>query len=116
MNKVKCCECNKIAVWSYMPHCNEKTLEGFYCDDCVPRGCTCNVYALEEFDITDKKCNIGFYDKNESHFNDENMYNEKQDTSFYFEYLDEKGRRFPCCEYDYCEDGYDLEIWEEIKK
>src|ERR1035441_3790019 len=40
-NKLKAlCDkgCKKIAVWWYMPSDGH----GNYCDDCIPRGCSCN--------------------------------------------------------------------------
>ena len=38
--KVRCDFCHaKIATWEYMPRSFE-----YYCDDCVPRGCSCNIY------------------------------------------------------------------------
>lgn len=37
--KVKCDKCHcKIARWEYIPHSWR-----YYCDDCVPRGCSCNL-------------------------------------------------------------------------
>ena len=37
-NKEEICDkCHNKAVWFYMPG-TEK-----YCDDCVPRGCSCNI-------------------------------------------------------------------------
>jgi len=44
--KVRCDICHaKIATWEYMPG-------GFvyYCDDCVPRGCSCNLLGDEDDD------------------------------------------------------------------
>jgi len=35
------CNCGKIAVWSYAPATSNKR-NPYYCDDCVPRGCSCN--------------------------------------------------------------------------
>ena len=32
------CKCGKLAVWYYMPNDNKWVA----CDDCVPRGCSCN--------------------------------------------------------------------------
>ena len=34
--KDKCFNCNRDAVWSYMPG------DEYACDECVPRGCSCN--------------------------------------------------------------------------
>lgn len=41
--KVKCniCKC-KTATWEYIP-CGWR----YYCDDCVPRGCSCNIISEE---------------------------------------------------------------------
>lgn len=105
-NKIKCSECDNIAQWCYLPNCNDETLKGFYCDKCVPRGCTCNLYDFETCGEPDKE-NVVFYDKNTTDFNEKTYYRNKKDTSFYYEYLDENGKRFPCCEYDYSEDGFE---------
>jgi hypothetical protein len=37
--KTVCQNCPNIAVWWYMPSDGG----GDYCDECVPRGCSCNV-------------------------------------------------------------------------
>lgn len=47
---------------------------GFYCDDCVPRGCSCNIDP-----------DTGLEDK------------------------DNDGRYYPCCEYLYNDNGFDLD-------
>lgn len=46
--KLKCNKCTNIAVWIYMP-----TDDGaVYCDNCVPRGCSCNIdFATQEEDL-----------------------------------------------------------------
>lgn len=74
----------------------------FYCDDCVPRGCSCNVFSLDEFPIdgTSEK-NYIFWNKALTEFT-----HGKTDESAYYEEVDEKGRRFPCCEFSYDEEGY----------
>ena len=41
------CDCGNIATWLYMPSSSSKE-NPFYCDDCVPRGCSCNNTSLEE--------------------------------------------------------------------
>jgi len=38
----KCSCCDKIATWSYMPGISN------YCDDCLPRGCSCNNESFSE--------------------------------------------------------------------
>jgi hypothetical protein len=69
---IPCIECGKKAVWSYVP--------GFenYCDDCVPRGRSCNSELKDDVD----------YDSPEA-----------SDPKSYVERLDDRGRRYPCCEY-----------------
>ena len=64
-----------------MPSCSEN-FKDFLCDDCVPRGCTCNSYPLDE-DW------------------------ENTDPNNWQQELDEQGRELPCCEWGYEEDGYD---------
>ena len=41
------CDCGKIAVWLYMPSYDGPQRNDFYCDDCVPRGCSCNMEPLD---------------------------------------------------------------------
>ena len=80
MNSKYKCNCGKLAVWIYAPSDDV----GQFCDDCVPRGCSCNDYPID-----DDYENI---DPN----------NWKPD-------IDEKGREYPCCEYWYDEKGWNLE-------
>ena len=81
MSKIKC-ECGKIAVWIYMP--SDSDDYPYYCDDCVPRGCSCNCYPKDDD-----------YDNS--------------DPDNWIEELDEKGRKQPCCEYEYFEEGFEEE-------
>ena len=37
--KAVCMTCGKLAVWELVP----ADSYGEYCDNCVPRGCTCNI-------------------------------------------------------------------------
>lgn len=43
-----CYKCPKPAVWEYAPTTDR--LDVFFCDDCVPRGCSCNVIDFEDPD------------------------------------------------------------------
>jgi len=111
----KCCKCGKLATWTYMPSGNGQR---WYCDDCVNRGCTCNLRDLS-FDGEPKTTNNliwwskEVYDK--AWETDEDIKiedlgtKERMPDSFYYERLDEKGRRSPCCEYWYDEEGDDFE-------
>lgn len=105
--KIKCQICNKNeATWLYLP--GHKDNKVFFCDDCVPRGCSCNVYNIEEFPLNENK-NVKyiFWDSKIEHFT-----KEKQKNSIFYEPVDEKYRRYPCCEYDYSKDGFDEEDFE----
>lgn len=42
------CKCGKPAVWLYMPG------DGQYCDDCVSRGCSCNIDYETGLEDTDE--------------------------------------------------------------
>jgi hypothetical protein len=75
--KILCDVCHaKIATWDYIPDCYDG--KHFYCEDCVPRGCSCNIkdYPLN--------------DPNEPGI----------------EETDELGRLLPCCEFDYSLNGW----------
>ena len=110
MTKIKCCKCNKKdAVWLYMSGHNDGN--DFFCDDCVPRGCSCNQYAVEEFGFNNKSnSNYIFWNKELTKSTDTIT----SDT-FYYEPVDERRRRYPCCEYDYEEDGFNEEDFLENK-
>lgn len=65
-----CDTCNEKAVWYYGPRTEQ------YCDDCVPRGCSCNLEPVDG-----------------DHHN--------LDSDNWKEEVDDQGRLFPCCEYIY---------------
>lgn len=52
--KSLCHKCSKMATWNYMPGKGESI--DYYCDDCVPRGCSCieNENGVEQVDPTDR--------------------------------------------------------------
>ena len=64
-DKHRCCQCNKIAIWVYIPATRNEY--PYYCEEHVPRGCSC----VEADDV------------------------------------DDFGRPFPCCEYQYSKDGWE---------
>lgn len=77
----------------------------FFCENCVPRGCNCNVYHINEFPFNcDPSLNYIFWDEQL-----EKYIKKHTNKTVYYEIVDEKWRRYPCCEYDYSEDGYDEE-------
>ena len=66
--KEKCFKCNRDAVWSYLPGSES------VCDECVPRGCSCNVEPKD-----------GDW--------------ENEDPTNWEEVVGEDGRKYPCCEW-----------------
>ena len=70
------CDCGNIATWLYMPSYSGEQHNDFYCDICVPRGCSCNTEPID-----------GNYDN--------------LDPTNWEEPLDNLGRKWPCCEYSY---------------
>lgn len=98
----KCIRCGKPASWLYMPSGR------FYCDDCVPRGCGCNIDNISMGEPEQTSNPIMWWDK-DSTAEDlvQNGYMERNANSFYYEVLDEMGRRAPCCEYEYSEEGFE---------
>ena len=85
------CDCGEFGVWFYAPVTDIKR-NPYYCDDCVPRGCSCNHYHV-----------------------DENVYSEEDQPIKWIEEdkvwcsVDEQGREYPCCEYWYEEEGWEVE-------
>jgi 8-oxo-dGTP pyrophosphatase MutT (NUDIX family) len=65
-----------MAVWNYTP----SSYDEYRCDDCVSRGCSCNLYPADGLS-----------------WDDENLIEKK----------DDQGRSYPCCEYDYDKNGFE---------
>lgn len=88
------CDCGKVAVWCYMPGYSSGANPN-HCDDCVPRGCSCNHRSvLEEYD-------------NEPEGLEGQDYIWVNKTTW--TPIDDKGREYPCAEYFYDEDGWEIE-------
>lgn len=93
------CDCGKIAIWEYAPGFSSGR-NPFFCDDCVPRGCSCNHH---------------FVDKNSYHpplEQDELPTKEDHPIKWIEEgkiwcHVDDQGREFPCVEYWYDIDGFE---------
>lgn len=107
----KCSLCNDNAVWFYTPSSPGRTC---FCDEHVPRGCTCNLHNIEEFEVPSDNANIMWWTKDAVDNNvgerlDELSTSVRNDDSYYFEELDELGRRNPCCEFMYLPDGDEIE-------
>ena len=93
------CDCGKMAQWDYAPT-TSGTWNPFFCDECVPRGCSCNDdYDCEDMPI---KETIEWYNKN-------GMKWEWIEEGVSIRHLDEKGRKLPCCEYFFDADGWEAD-------
>jgi hypothetical protein len=113
---IPCCICGKKALWSYMPGRED------YCDNCVPRGCSCNldwdektIKIVGNGPHAGKQGTIVFHDvkpagnaapyykvligKDASGFDQFAFVGYDETEPVYHETLDDKGRRYPCCEY-----------------
>ena len=110
MTKIKCCKRKKKDdAWLQIPGHDDGN--DFFCDDCVTRGCSCNQYAFEEFNFnSNHNSNYIFWNKELTKSTDT-----IKDDTFYYEPVDERRRRYPCCEYDYEEDGFNEEDFLENK-
>ena len=88
------CDCGKTAVWCYLPGFSSGDNPHF-CDDCVSRGCSCNWNStLEEYENKPEGIKDVDY---------------KWIDSTTWTHIDEKGREYPCVEYMYDEEGWDIE-------
>jgi len=89
--KWKCVSCGCIPEegWYYFPETKEK-VDYFYCDNCVPRGCSCQ-----------KELKNGIDWKSEEATKSEN----------YHDLLDKKGRKLPCVEF-----WFEKNEWEEKQR
>ena len=89
MFKYKCLKCGVVPKtgWWLASETSDK-LDHFYCDECVPRGCSCNQELKEGIDWESE---------------------EAKDPNNYFEKLDDKGRKWPCCEYFWSENEFSEE-------
>ena len=77
------CKCGRFAMWQYTSG------DTAVCDECVPRGCSCNIIFTDDFDEDGNL--IPLLDK------DGNCVEE----------TDELGRLLPCCEWDWKQYGVD---------
>jgi len=102
MEKEKC-DCGDNATWCYLPSTDLK-LNPYYCDNCVPRGCSCEWNSIKDGFFPEGIENIDWKwlpaRKAEGYEIEENEC---------WVPLDEKQREYPCCEYDYDENGYEKE-------
>lgn len=93
------CDCGKIAKWVYMPGFSSGDND-YFCEDCVPRGCSCNHELFPGVEIHDN-IDIG-------QLPPENGKYKIIEENKYWCHVDEQGREYPCVEFSFDEDGYDF--------
>ena len=92
-----CSKCNKkMAVWYYMPGYDGES-KPYYCDECVPRGCSCNHQSIRDEDYSPPGGIKPTPEDGPIKWIDEHTWTN----------VDEQGREYPCCEYDYDKDGFE---------
>ena len=105
MNKILC-SCGCKASWDYLPGFSSGD-SSYFCDDCVGRGCSCNHRYVDINAYHPPLDNPDLPDGIEG----EDWKWLEQDKVWC--YIDDKGREYPCAEYDYSEEGYDIDDEDE---
>ena len=110
MEKEKC-DCGKMAVWLYMPGYSSGN-NPFSCDDCIISednkiGCSCNWNYGKEQEGLPTDLPEGIEGKDWRWVEDAEENTTKEDK--YWIELDERGRPYPCVEFDYSEEGFDTD-------
>jgi len=100
MEKEKC-SCGNMATWLYMPASSEP-MERFHCDEHVPRGCSCNNRRVSRYDYGPTPL-----EKDDLPEGEENIDWKWIEKDVKWTHIDEQGREYPCCEYEYDEEGFD---------
>lgn len=97
------CKCGKLAVYWYAPgYEGKKDEESYFCEDCVSRGCSCNNYSTRDEDYAPPGGISPNEKDGEVKWIDEHTWT----------HVDEQGREYPCCEYWYDKEGF--EIYEPV--
>lgn len=89
------CNCGRKALWVYLPGYSSGR-NPYHCDDCVPRDCSCEARFVEYDGIPEGK-----------ETEDWAWYNKEKGI---WKFIDEKGRFYPCIEFDYDKNGFEREI------
>jgi len=101
MEKELCKKCGNLATYWYMPGYFDKS-SPYHCENCVPRNCECNHRYVD--------VNAYFPPLDEPDFPTEKDHQiEWIEEGKIWCSLDEKGRHYPCCEYMYDEEGFDID-------
>jgi hypothetical protein len=102
------CDCGKLATWCYMPGYSSGE-SSYSCDECVPRGCDCNhIYckgSAHDPPLEHEQCPEG----------DESSNWKWIEKDIIWTHIDDKGREYPCAEYDWDPDGYERDINPHVK-
>lgn len=120
--KKKLCDCGKMAVYLYIPGYAGGG-NPFVCDDCISSvdsiGCSCNWrhYDVNAYHPPLDKPELpeGVEGKDwkwVEHPGDDYWTEIKKEEGIW-QYIDERGRPYPCCEYEYDKEGFDEEDLEE---
>ncbi len=91
------CNCGSKAVWCYLPGYSSGG-NSYHCEKCVPRGCECNYHFLNK-KYTDLPLENEIEGKDWKWIEKDKIW----------VYIDEEGREYPCCEYDYEIRGFEKE-------
>jgi hypothetical protein len=117
-NKEKC-SCGRLAQWIYMPGYSSGS-SPYVCNECISGvdriGCSCNWEHMGSDYSEDPIGEEGIdwkYVLSEGGNDDYIGKITKEDGVW--QYLDEQGRPYPCVEYDYSEEGFDLEEEDETQ-
>jgi len=112
----KKCDCGMEARWIYMPGYGDG-YNSYICDECVTSvddfGCSCNWHheTYQEGAIIDKPEGIEGKDWRWIEMQASEYSDAVKKEDGYWQYLDEKGRPYPCCEYEYDKDGFYSYTW-----
>jgi hypothetical protein len=113
----KKCDCGNTAVWVYMPGYGDGS-NPYICDDCVSSpddiGCSCNWHYGKEQEGLPTDLPEGIEGKDWrwiEHEGDEYVDKISKEEDGYWQYLDERGRPYPCSEYEYDKDGFPELTW-----
>lgn len=110
VNKEKC-KCGALAVYFYMPsYEGKKEEENYFCENCVPRGCSCEWNYVKEFGPPPSGRLWKWVTISPG-----GRYEAVKEGEVWVE-IDEKGREYPCCEFDYDPEGYIIYTKEEIEE
>ena len=97
------CKCGNQSVYWYAPgYVGKSEEQSYFCEDCVPRGCSCNWEHMDE-DWAEKPPTDGSKWKWVI-LEGKDGYVETKEGEMWT-HLDEKGREYPCCEFWYEEKG-----------